>query len=296
MTATRRLAAILAADIAGYSRLMGADEEGTLAALKAIRRELADPKIEQHRGYIVKTTGDGLLVEFASVVDAVRCAVELQRAMAERNADMPKGKRIELRIGINLGDVIRDEGDEARAEFEHLAAQDFVDLAHDGSWTTCVAYLTEVCAALGDAARAELLHRLLLPYAGRILLLGGGVACAGASGRHLGLLCTTMACWSEAQQHFEDALAMNTHIGGRVLLAHTQHDYAAMLLARDDAGDRERATSLLRASFAERARNRHASAGGARSPPPRRIFRSRCARRPDRARGRGAGSDRHRPE
>src|SRR5438552_3638607 len=125
MTAARRLAAILAADIAGYSRLMGADEEGTLAALKAIRRELGDPKIEEHRGRIVKTTGDGLLVEFASVADAVRCAVELQRAMAERNADMPKGKRIELRIGINLGDVIRDEGDEARAEFEHLAAQDF---------------------------------------------------------------------------------------------------------------------------------------------------------------------------
>ena len=111
MTATRRLAAILAADIAGYSRLMGADEEGTLATLKAIRRELVDPKIEEHRGRIVKTTGDGLLVEFASVVDAVRCAVEIQRAMAERNADVPMDRRIEFRIGINLGDVILDEGD-----------------------------------------------------------------------------------------------------------------------------------------------------------------------------------------
>jgi adenylate cyclase len=89
MTTTRRLAAILAADIAGYSRLMGADEEGTLAALKAIRGEMGDPKIEEHRGRIVKTTGDGLLVEFSSVVDAVRCAVEIQRAMAERNADVP---------------------------------------------------------------------------------------------------------------------------------------------------------------------------------------------------------------
>ena len=91
MTATRRLAAILAADVAGYSRLMGADEEGTLAALKALRRELFDPKIREHRGRIVKTTGDGLLTEFASVVDAVRCAVEVQREMAERNADVPPG-------------------------------------------------------------------------------------------------------------------------------------------------------------------------------------------------------------
>ena len=102
----RRLAAILAADVAGYSRLMGADEEGTHAALTALRREISDPKIAEHRGRIVKTTGDGLLVEFPSVVDAVRCAVELQRAMTERNADVPTGRRIEFRIGINLGDVI----------------------------------------------------------------------------------------------------------------------------------------------------------------------------------------------
>src|SRR5689334_19032655 len=111
MTVTRRLAAILAADVAGYSRLMGADEEGTLAALKAIRHEVGDPKIAEHRGRIVKTTGDGLLVEFASVIDAVRCAVEVQCAMAERNAAVPQEKRIEFRIGINLGDVILDEGD-----------------------------------------------------------------------------------------------------------------------------------------------------------------------------------------
>jgi adenylate cyclase len=98
----RRLAAILAADVAGYSRLMGGDEEGTLARLKALRRELADPKIKEHRGRIVKTTGDGLLLEFASVVDAVRCAVEVQREMAERNADVPPDRRIEFRMGINL--------------------------------------------------------------------------------------------------------------------------------------------------------------------------------------------------
>src|SRR3954470_5269297 len=107
----RRLAAILAADIAGYSRLMGGDEEGTLSALKALRRELADPKIKEHRGRIVKTTGDGLLLEFASVVDAVRCAVEVQREMAERNAGVPPDRRLEFRIGINVGDIIKDGRD-----------------------------------------------------------------------------------------------------------------------------------------------------------------------------------------
>src|ERR1700733_10374487 len=107
----RRLAAILAADVAGYSRLMGADEEGTLARLKAIRRELSDPKIKEHRGRIVKTTGDGLLVEFASVVDAMRCAVDVQREMALRNAAVAAERRIEFRIGINLGDIIIDGKD-----------------------------------------------------------------------------------------------------------------------------------------------------------------------------------------
>ncbi len=107
----RRLAAILAADIAGYSRLMGRDEEGTLAALRAIRRELSDPKIAEHRGRIVKTTGDGLLVEFSSVVDAVRCAVEVQRGTAERNAGVPPDRRIEFRVGIHQGDIIVEDGD-----------------------------------------------------------------------------------------------------------------------------------------------------------------------------------------
>ena len=107
----RRLAAILAADVAGYSRLMGADEEGTLAALKAHRRAVLDPKITEHRGRIVKTTGDGLLVEFASVVDAVRCAVDIQRQMAERNAGVAAEQRIEFRIGLNVGDIIIDDKD-----------------------------------------------------------------------------------------------------------------------------------------------------------------------------------------
>src|SRR6516162_7996561 len=107
----RRLAAILAVDVAGYSRLMGADEEGTLAALRAVRRELGDPKIAEHRGRIVKTTGDGLLAEFASVVDAVRCAVEVQREMIARNVAAPAQRRIEFRMGINVGDIIIEDGD-----------------------------------------------------------------------------------------------------------------------------------------------------------------------------------------
>src|SRR5215471_12332639 len=101
----RRLAAILIADVAGYSRLMGADEEGTLAALKACRRELIDPNIAEHRGRVVKTTGDGILIEFPSVVDALRCAVEVQRGMNRRNASVSSDKRIEFRVGINLGDA-----------------------------------------------------------------------------------------------------------------------------------------------------------------------------------------------
>jgi adenylate cyclase len=122
MSQTRRLAAILAADVVGYSRLMGADEEGTLERLKALRRELLDPKISEHHGRIVKTTGDGLLVEFASVVDAVRCAAETQQTMAERNTGVAADSRIELRIGINLGDVIV-EGDDLFGDGVNIAAR-----------------------------------------------------------------------------------------------------------------------------------------------------------------------------
>src|SRR6201994_2060831 len=111
MPPVRRLTAILAADVAGYSRLMGADEEGTHERLKGHLRELVEPKINEHRGRIVKNTGDGFLAEFASVVDAVQCAVEMQRGMAERNAAIPPEKRIEFRVGINLGDVIAEPND-----------------------------------------------------------------------------------------------------------------------------------------------------------------------------------------
>src|SRR3990170_2471050 len=107
----RRLSAILAADVVGYSRLMGANEVGTLTNLKGHRSELIDPTIAEHQGRIVKLTGDGMLVEFPSVVSAVECAAGIQRDMRERNADIPEERRIEFRIGINLGDVIVDDDD-----------------------------------------------------------------------------------------------------------------------------------------------------------------------------------------
>ena len=107
----RRLAAILAADVAGYSRLIGADEGDTLARLRAVRGDLIDRRIADNRGRIVKTTGDGLLVEFSSVVDALRCAIEVQVGTSERNAAVPADRRIEWRIGINVGDIVVEDGD-----------------------------------------------------------------------------------------------------------------------------------------------------------------------------------------
>src|SRR6516162_1833516 len=125
----RRLAAIFAADVAGYSRLIGADEEGTLERLMAHRRELIDPKIAEHQGRIVKTTGDGVLVEFASPVKAVRCAIEVQHGMVDRNADVPREQRIEFRIGINLGDVVArlENIAEPGAVYISRAVRDFVN-------------------------------------------------------------------------------------------------------------------------------------------------------------------------
>ena len=111
MSQTRRLAAILAADVAGYSRLIGADESGTLNRLRSIRSDIIDPKIAEHRGRIIKTTGDGFLVEISSVVDALRCATEWQRGMAERNDAVPGDNRIEFRMGVNVGDVVVEDGD-----------------------------------------------------------------------------------------------------------------------------------------------------------------------------------------
>jgi DNA-binding CsgD family transcriptional regulator len=139
--------------------------------------------------------------------------------------------------------------DAAREEYEKLADDDFAALPRDGRWHYCLVFLSELCAALDDAARAPTLYRLLLSYTGRSILLGGGIVCCGSADRYLGLLCTVMARWPEAQRHFAEALAMNERIGARVPLAHTQHDYAAMLLAHGEAGDRERALSLLQASL-----------------------------------------------
>ena len=139
---------------------------------------------------------------------------------------------------------------EARAEFEHLAQHDFTDLPRDGLWMGCITYLADVCTFLGDRTRAVILYRLLLPYAGHTVVIGNAAACYGALSRYLGALATTLERWDEAAQHFEDALAMNTRMEARLWLAHTQYQYAAMLLTRDQPGDGEKARELLRAALA----------------------------------------------
>ena len=123
MTETRKLAAILAADVAGYSRLTGADEEGTLARMRALRSELIDPAISANRGRVANTAGDSILVEFVSVVDAVRAAIDIQRAMTICNADFMPEKRIEFRIGIHLGDVMVESDGDLRGDGVNIAAR-----------------------------------------------------------------------------------------------------------------------------------------------------------------------------
>ena len=123
MTEKRKLAAILAADVAGYSRLAGADEERTLARLRALRSDLIDPTIAVHNGRVVKRTGDGSLIEFRSVVDAVRCAIEVQNGMAERNAGLPPERRVEFRIGIHLGDVVEESDGDLMGDGVNIAAR-----------------------------------------------------------------------------------------------------------------------------------------------------------------------------
>jgi tetratricopeptide (TPR) repeat protein len=139
---------------------------------------------------------------------------------------------------------------EARTEFEHLARRDFADLPRDSLWMACMTYLTDVCTFLGDAPRAAILYQLLLPYAGRTAVIGNATACYGAVSRYLGRLAATMERWEDAARHFEDALAMNTRMGARPWLAHTQHEYATMLLARHQPGDCEKATALLNEALA----------------------------------------------
>jgi DNA-binding NarL/FixJ family response regulator len=139
---------------------------------------------------------------------------------------------------------------EARIEFEHLAQHDFTDLPRDGLWVTCITYLAEVCVFLQDTARAATLYRLLHPYAGHNVIVGGAVACYGAASRYLGMLAAAMARWDDAEQHFQEALAMNTRTGARPWLAHTQYDYAAMLLARGRPEDQTQAMTLLEEALA----------------------------------------------
>jgi DNA-binding NarL/FixJ family response regulator len=134
---------------------------------------------------------------------------------------------------------------EARAEFEYFAAHNFANIPRDALWLTCIAYLSEVCAFLGDARRAATLYQFLLPHNGYNILVGPTAACYGAAARYLGMLAATMSCWQEAQGHFEAALVMNTRMGARPWLAHTQQEYARMLLNRGDLADMEKAVLLL---------------------------------------------------
>jgi tetratricopeptide (TPR) repeat protein len=134
---------------------------------------------------------------------------------------------------------------ECREAFELMAADDFAGLPQDSLWVTCVAYLAEVCVFLEDADRAVTLYRLLSPYDGRVLVVGSAVACYGAVSRHLGLLAMAMSDWEAAERHFEDALELNIRLGARPWLAHTQHQYAAMLMSRGQAGDSDQAMVLL---------------------------------------------------
>ena len=123
MTETRKLAAILAADVVGYSRLAGVDEDRTLSRLRGLRSDLVDPAIAVHHGRVVKRTGDGILIEFRSVVDAVRCAIEVQNGMVERNAGVPPERRIEFRIGIHLGDVVEELDGDLMGDSVNIAAR-----------------------------------------------------------------------------------------------------------------------------------------------------------------------------
>src|SRR4051794_27729277 len=138
MKESRKLAAILVADVAGYSRLAGADEDRILARLRTLRSDLIDPTIAVHHGRVVKRTGDGAIVEFRSVVDAVRCAIEVQSSMVERNAGLPEDKRIEFRIGIHLGDIVQEQdgdlmgdGVNVAARLESIAAPGAICLSED---------------------------------------------------------------------------------------------------------------------------------------------------------------------
>jgi adenylate cyclase len=182
----RRLAAVLAADVAGYSRLMGTNEEGTLARLKAVRKALVDPTIAAHRGRIVKTTGDGKLVEFGSAVDAVRGAVEVQRGMAEQNASVPQDQRIEFRIGIHVGDIIIDDNDifgdgvNVAARLEGIAEPGGICMSND-AYRQVRGKVDIICDDMG----AQYLKNIAEPMQAWRVRLTGQTPSAGQSGSSL---------------------------------------------------------------------------------------------------------------
>ena len=180
----RRLAAVLAADMVGYTRLMEADEAGTIARQKKHRKALIDPKIAAHRGRIVKTTGDGILVEFASVVDAVESAVAIQQAMAAREADIPEDRRIRYRIGINLGDIVFD-GDDILGDGVNIAAR-LEGIAEPGgiclSGTVYEQVFTKLDLAFDDRGEQNL-KNVSRPIRAYGVVLGGAGADASAAGR-----------------------------------------------------------------------------------------------------------------
>src|SRR5690348_13876019 len=158
MGETRKLAAILVADVVGYSRLAGADEDRTLARLRSLRGDLIDPAIAAHRGRVVKRTGDGIIIEFRSVVDAVRCATEVQNGMVERNAGVPAEKRIEIRVGVHLGDVVEEadgdlmgDGVNVAARLEGLAEPGGVCLSDD-AWRQVRDKLRQAFVDIGEKA------------------------------------------------------------------------------------------------------------------------------------------------
>ena len=178
MAETRKIAAILVADVVGYSRLAGADEEGTLARLRALRSDLIDPAIAAHHGRVVKRTGDGIIIEFRSVVDAVRCAIEVQNGVVERNAGVPPEQRIEFRVGIHLGDVVEEadgdlmgDGVNVAARLEGLAEPGGICLSDD-AWRQVRDRLKEGFVDLGEKA----LKNIARPM--RLYALGPGSAAA----------------------------------------------------------------------------------------------------------------------